>query len=103
MLAADYGQHKLLPEKDFKDFKPPAPSIPVSIGHHKEWLEACKGSGRTLCSFDYSGVLAETVLLGNVAYRSGRKIEYDPVKMRIPNAPDAEKYLRRACRRGWRI
>lgn len=103
MLAADYGQHKLLPEKDFKDFKPPAPSIPASIGHHKEWLEACKTGGKTLCDFDYSGVLAETVLLGNVAYRSGRRIEYDPVKMRIPNAPDAEKYLRRVCRRGWRI
>ena len=46
MLLADYGKHGLLPEKDFRDFKPPEPSIPKSLGHHAEWLHACKTGAR---------------------------------------------------------
>lgn len=98
MVAADYGQHKLLPEADFAGFEPPAPSIPDSIGHHREWIKACKEGTPTLCNFEYSGALTETVLLGNVAYRSGRRIEWDPAGMRIPNAPQAEQFLRREYR-----
>jgi predicted dehydrogenase len=103
MLAADYGQHKLLPEADFAGFKAPAPFIPDSIGHHLEWIKAIKEGGRTTCNFDYSGVLAQAVLLGNVAYRSGRRIEWDPAKFRIPNAPEAERFLRREYRAGWSL
>jgi predicted dehydrogenase len=103
ILAADYGQYKLLPEKDFADFKAPSPFIPNSIGHHKEWIQACKTGSKTLCNFEYSGALAETVLLGNVAYRSGGRIEWDAANMRIPNAPAAEKFLRREYRKGWSL
>ncbi len=103
VLAADYGQYKLLPEKQFEGFKPPAPSIPSSPGHHKEWMAACKTGSKTTCDFEYSGALAETVLLGNVAYRSGRRIEWDAANMRIPNAPEAEKFLRREYRAGWTL
>jgi len=102
-LAADYGQHKLLPESQFADFKPPEPFIPDSIGHHAEWIKACKEGGTTTCNFDYSGVLTETVLLGNVAYRSSRRIEWESVNMRIPNAPQAEQFLRREYRWGWSL
>ena len=42
MLLADYGRHLLLPEAEFKDFKAPEPTIPNSIGHHNEWIAACK-------------------------------------------------------------
>src|SRR5438874_7787962 len=69
MLLSDYGRHQLLPEKDFSGFQPPKPSIKNSIGHHKEWVEACKTGGATTCNFDYAGALTETVLLGNVSYR----------------------------------
>jgi predicted dehydrogenase len=69
-LVADYDHLKLLPEEKFKDFTPPKPTIAPSIGHHKEWIEAIKGNGATLCNFAYSGALSETVLLGNVAFRS---------------------------------
>ena len=57
MLLAGYGSHKLLPEKRYADFKPPKPFIPNSIGHYKEWVEACKTGGPTTCNFHYSGVL----------------------------------------------
>src|SRR5262249_4904734 len=69
MLIADYGSRKLLPEADFKDYKAPKQTITASIGHYKEWVEACKGNGTTTCNFDYSGALTEAVLLGTVAYR----------------------------------
>lgn len=102
-IAADYGQHKLLPEKDFADFKAPTPFIPDSIGHHREWIKACKEGGTTTCNFEYSGALAETVLLGNVAYRSGKRIEWDAENMKIPNAPEAEEFLCREYRKGWSL
>jgi len=103
MLLADYDRRVLLPEEQFKDFKAPEPTIPNSIGHHQEWIKACKEGGPTTCNFDYAGALTETVLLGNVAYRSGRKLQWDAGKMTIPNAPQAERYLTREYRKGWEL
>jgi predicted dehydrogenase len=101
MLIAEYSKYVLLPEKDFVGFTPPTPYIPESIGHHKEWIEACKTGGPTTCNFDYSGALTETVLLGNVAYRSGKKIEWDAKSLTIANASEAMKFIRRPYRQGW--
>jgi predicted dehydrogenase len=102
-LLADYGRHTLLPEDQFKDWKPPTPSIPNSVGHHKEWIEAVKTGGPTTCNWAYSGALAETVLLGNVAFHCGRKIEWDDKLGRVTNVPDADQYLRREFRKGWQL
>jgi predicted dehydrogenase len=99
MLLADYTKRKLLPEDRFAGYAPPA--IPKSIGHYKEWVEACKTGGPTTCHFGYAGPLAETVLLGNVAYRAGTPIEWDAPHLRIPNAPHAERFLRREYRAPW--
>jgi predicted dehydrogenase len=101
MLLADYGRYKLLPEKDFEGFQPPPPFIADSIGHYAEWSDACKRGGVTSCNFGYGGPLTETVLLGNVAYRSGKKLEWDAKKGRITNTSDADKYLSTPSRRGW--
>src|SRR6185436_15687097 len=62
-LLSDYSRHVLLPEKDFAGFVRPAKSIPDSIGHHKEWVEAIRKGGATTCPFSYSGPLTETALL----------------------------------------
>jgi len=103
MLLANYDRYKLLPEEKFADFEPPPKTIPDSIGHYREFTEACKGNGKTLCHFDYAGPLTEAALLVNVAYRSGRKIEWDAKNMRIPNAPEAEKWLDKEYREGWSL
>jgi predicted dehydrogenase len=103
MLAADYGRYKLYPEADFVDFKPPAPTIANSIGHHAEWVYACKNGGPTTCNFDYSGALTEAVLLGNVAYRCGKKLEWDAAKLVAVNGPDASQFVRREYRKGWTL
>lgn len=103
MLLADYGKYVLLPENQFKDFTPPTPSIPKSIGHHEEWIHACKTGAPTTCNFEYSGALTEANHLGNVAYRTGKKIEWDAKKLEAKGVPEAAKIIRREYRKGWRL
>jgi predicted dehydrogenase len=100
MILADYDRNALVPEKDFADYRRPEPSIPRSIGHHKEWTEAIKGNGTTTCRFDYAGPLTETVLLGNVAFRAGEKLAWDAAKLTTGSAR-GDSYIRRIDRRGW--
>ncbi|MGV3771629.1 MAG: gfo/Idh/MocA family oxidoreductase, partial [Verrucomicrobiales bacterium] len=103
MVLADYGRRVLLPEMDFKEFKAPEPSIPESIGHHKEWYEACKTGGSTTCNFDYAGPLTEAVLLGSVAYLAGKKVEWDSAELKAVNVPEAEKFIQHQYRKGWSL
>jgi hypothetical protein len=103
MLRADYGSRTLYPEAKFKGFKPPQPTIPNSIGHHKEFFEACKTGGPTTCNFHYSGALSEAVLLGVVAYRVGKKLDWDATRLKATNCPEADPYLRGRYRKGWTL
>jgi hypothetical protein len=82
---------------------PPPPSIPDSIGHHKEWIAACKDNGPTTCDFDYSGALTETVLLGNVSFRAGQKLEWDAKHLKVTNCPEAAQFIQHHYWIGWRI
>jgi hypothetical protein len=102
-LLADYGRRILLPESQYKDYKPVDPWIAPSLGHHEEWVHACKTGAPTLCNFEYSGMLVENNLLGTVALRCGKKLEWDPVTMKATNCPEADKYLRRGYRAGWSL
>ncbi|MFO0851001.1 MAG: Gfo/Idh/MocA family oxidoreductase [Gemmataceae bacterium] len=103
VLLADYGKHKLLPDEFAKSVKPPAQTIPKSIGHQQEWLAAIRGEGKTLCEFGYSGTLAEAVLLGNVAYRAGKPITWDGAAGKVTDVPEANQYVGRAVRKGWEL
>ena len=103
MLLSDYGKHVLLPEEQFQDFERPEQTIPKSIGHHEEWLHACKTGAPTTCHFGYSGPLTEANHLGNVAFRAGTKLEWNAAEMKIPNAPEAERFLKRSYREGWSL
>lgn len=104
-IVADYGRHKLLPEAQFKDFQAPAPSIPDSIGHQHEWIKAIQGEGKTTCNFDYSGALAQTVLLGNVSHRLGKELEWDGASGRITNVSEDEwrPLVERDYRGSWKL
>jgi predicted dehydrogenase len=103
MLLSDYGRHVLLPEEKFKDFRPPAPSIPPSPGHFEEWLAACKTGKPTSADFEYSAALTIANHLGNVAYRVGRKLEWDPVAFQAPNVPAADELIRKTYHNGWKL
>lgn len=102
-LLADYGRRQLLPEDRFKDFQAPAPTIPDSIGHHKEWIEAIRNGGPTTCNFDYSGCLTEAALLGNVAFRAGRRLEWDGVAGRVNGFAGAAPFIEHTYRSGWQL
>jgi predicted dehydrogenase len=103
VLVADYGKRILLPEADFKDFQPPKSWLAPSLGHHQEWIHACKTGAPTLCNFDYSGALVEQNLLGTVAFRAGQKLDWDPKGLKANNCPEADRFIRRSYREGWTL
>jgi predicted dehydrogenase len=103
MLLADYGKHVLLPEKQFAGFEPPKPTLPRSPGHHAEWVRACKTGQPTSADFEYSGWLTEANHLGNVAFRAGKKLQWDAENLRATNAPEVEPLIHRAYRQGWKL
>ncbi len=103
MLLADYGNLVLLPEEQYKDFERPPHTIPESIGHHKEWTEACKTGAPTTCNFEYAAGLTEANHLGNVAYRAGQLLEWDTAKLKVTNTRVADGFIRRRYRKGWKL
>jgi predicted dehydrogenase len=104
MLISDYSKYMVLvPGDRFAEIARPTLSIPKSVGHHQEWVDACKTGSPTTCPFSYSGWLTEANHLGNVAYRVGRKLEWDFKSMRVTNAPEAEPFITRAHSPGWKL
>ena len=101
-LISNYGNHALLPEDKFRDLSRPTPFIQDSKGHHREWINAIRSGGSTTCRFDYSGPLSETVLLGNVAFRSGQKLEWDHRSMRATNCAEADQFIQHHYRGDWK-
>ncbi|MDP6545824.1 MAG: Gfo/Idh/MocA family oxidoreductase [Phycisphaerae bacterium] len=101
MMIADYGRFKLLPEKDFAGFRRP----PLAHGpsHTREWIKACKTGSPTGTDFAYAGPLTETVLLGAVACRAGEKLEWDAKNLKATNCPQADQFIRRENRKGWKL
>ncbi len=102
MLAANYDAHHLMPRERFEGFTPPEASIPKSVGHWNEWVNACKTGSATTCNFDYSGALAEAVLLGVVAFRSGKTLKWDAEKMKT-GVPEADAFVTKEYRKGWEV
>jgi len=94
---------RLLPKSKFEGFKGPEPSIPRSPGHHKEWVIACKGGPPAMSNFNYAGPLTETVVLGTVAMRAGRRIEWDAKNVKVTNYAEANQFVRREYRKGWTL
>ncbi len=93
----------ITPESLVKDFAPPAQSISRVTSEDAEWLAACQGGPAALSNFSSAGPFTEMVLLGNVAIRTGKKIEWDAANLTCPNAPEADVFLRREYRPGWTL
>ncbi|MHB8974602.1 MAG: Gfo/Idh/MocA family protein [Pirellulaceae bacterium] len=101
MLLCDYGRYQLLPEADFAGYQPPEPTLPRVASHYADWLDACRNGTQSSANFEYAGWLTEANHLGNVAYRVGKKLEWDPVQLKATNAPEADPLIRVAYRPGW--
>jgi predicted dehydrogenase len=105
-LIADFTSRTVLPFGDTADmtyYKPRAKeALSPEIGDFQlEWINACKGNLKTCCNFDYNGTMTEQMALGLVAYRAGKKLQYDGASGRITNDAAANAHLRREYRSGW--
>lgn len=101
LLIPHGGTPVLLPESKFKDYKYPELE---ERNHYHHFVEACLDRAKTESYFAQTGPMTEAILLGTVAIRvPGKVLEWDAANMKFPNYPDAEKYLRRTYRKGWRI
>jgi predicted dehydrogenase len=104
MLAGGSGgEPRLLPYDLAERSTKPEPTIPRSKGHHRDWLDACKGGPPASSSFEYGARLTEIALLGVLALRSGHRVEWEPEPMRANGVPNAETLLREPYRAGWEL
>lgn len=106
ILAGCYGENpRLLPESRMADYVRPPQTIPRVPGNspHQDWIRACKGGPKPCSNFEISGPFTETVLLGNVALHVGRTIEWDSANLKVTNIPEANQYIKKHYRAGWRV
>jgi len=98
------GNPRILPESRAKEFQPPAKTLPRSVGHYREWIDACKGGQPAGCNFDFAGTLNEVVLLGNIAVRlASKKLYWDPANMKFTNDDQANRFITEPYRQGWSL
>ncbi|HEY3325348.1 MAG TPA: Gfo/Idh/MocA family oxidoreductase [Planctomycetota bacterium] len=106
MLIEGWGGSsvRLIPEEKMKAYKRPEKTLPRSIGHHAEWVKACKEGTPTESSFAFAGPLTETLLLGLISVRlGGRKLYWDSANMKVTNDSEANTYLHYEYRKGWSL
>ena len=104
LCAFNGANPKLIPEAKMNSYKQPPKTLPRSPGNEREWLDACKGGKvKPGGNFEFSGLVTETLLLGNVATRWGQKFNWDRSNMKVVNADAAHKYVRPERRRGWEL
>jgi len=95
---------RLIPEAKMKAYQQPPKTLPRSIGHDREWIEACKGSRQPPgANFEFSALVTETILLGNVALCTGERLEWDRPNLRAPNVAAAQGLIRPEYRQGWTL
>jgi hypothetical protein len=107
MLVEGWGGEspRLIPETKMQTYKRPPKTLPRSVGHHQEWVDACKGNDATRSNFpDFAGPLTEAVLLGTISVRlGGKKLHWDAANFKITNDEDANKLLHYRYREGWSL
>lgn len=109
----DYGASYRFAGENAKDIEAAVANVPESLprngkgdgGMKEEWVRAMRsGEPKTaLSNFDYAGALTEFILLGNVAMRCGKKLEWNGVELKAMNCPEAAQYVKREYRSGWTL
>jgi len=90
-----------LPEEKFKETKLPEPG---GSDHYRQFVDACRGEGKTSAPFAYAGPLTEMVLLGCLATRFPRTtLRWDPQALKSPNVAEANAFVRKTYRKGWEV
>jgi predicted dehydrogenase len=97
------GNPRIVPEAKMREYDLPPKTLPRSNGHHRDWVDACKGGPPASAGFDYGGPLTELLLLGTVALRCQVAIQWDTENMRAANCPEAEEYITPEYQNGWKL
>ena len=106
IILNDGGERvpQLFPESQKTSFTPPAPSIPRSNGHYRDWVDAIKGGKASSANFEYGARLTEITLLGVLSLRlGGKKIEWDYDAMKVKSMPEADEFIQEPVRKGWEL
>ncbi len=105
ILCGFNGSHpRLIPQTKMEAYKPPPQTLPRSPGNEREWLDACKGGKvKPGGNFEFSGMVTETLLLGNVAVRAGQKLNWDRTNLKVLNSEAAQKLVAPERRKGWEL
>ena len=107
LCSGDYcGSARIIPESKMKEIGKPPKMLDRSPGHYKEWYLALTGEKPydfPKSNFGYAGPMTEKILLGNIALRVGKRIEWDGPNLKITNIPDANKYVNKEYRKGWKF
>ncbi len=107
LISGDYGNSpRIIPEAKMREVGKPPKLLERSPGHVEEWIMACKGEqpiDYPKSRFAYSGPMSETILLGNVALRVGRRLEWDGPNLRVTNCDAANEFISKQYREGWKV
>ncbi len=89
---------KVMPLDLAEPLNPPGWQVALDM-----WIRACQGGEASKGDFRAAAAITDTVNLGAVALRAGRKVLFDASAMRITNDETANRYLRRDYRPGWEL
>ena len=83
------------------DYQPPPPFLTRSQETYTDWIQSCKSGNPSASNFDVAGPFTEWITMGCIACRVSGKLEWDPVKLRITNNKEANKFVKPTFRKGW--
>ena len=95
------GDPRLLPGSRMDTYQRPPKTLPRSKGHHRDWIDACKGGPAASANFEYGAALTEVGHIGIAALRSGKKLYWDSAAMKFTNDPGADRFIKESYRAGW--
>jgi len=94
---------RLIPESKMNAYQQPPKTLPRSIGHKNEWIEAIKGGQAPGANFEVAGHVSEILCVGNIALRTGKTLQWDGPNLQVTNVPEANQHVRREYREGWTL
>ena len=104
ILGGGWAQSpRLIPEEAMQAYKRPEKTLRRVKGHHRDWIDACKGGEPSSANFDAVGRMVEVVLMGAIAERVGEKLHWDKATCQFTNSPQANELVHPAFRKGWEV
>jgi predicted dehydrogenase len=107
LVSGDYGESpRIIPETKMQKIGKPKQMLDRSPGHYREWVMACVGEkpiDYPKSNFNYAAPMTESILLGNIALKVGRRLEWDGVEMKFTNDAEANQYVSKEYRQGWKF